>query len=104
MSDDYETIEEVKEFMSNELYMEDSHTILALTNTYINQFIKHIDPRKYTDMTVFTKISLGGPSMLAATLIDKIAVVSHTNRDEILEKFIEGVKLAMNFVDKKNEQ
>ena len=101
---DDETMHDVKEFLANELYVEDSVTILTLTNAYINQFIKHIDPRKYTDMTDFTKICLGGPSMLAATIIDKIAVVSHVERDEVLNKFIAGVKLALKHVDVKNDK
>jgi hypothetical protein len=99
-----ERIEEVKEFLSNELYVNDSKKLLSLTNKFLALYVASIDPRNYkTDREAFIKITLSYPAVISATVIDKIAGVFHLERADILDKFIDGVNLALKMIDKKNE-
>lgn len=85
--------------------IEDIQKLTNLTNEFIDRFITMLDPRDYNqEREYFVHQSLTAPSFIAAEIIDKVAGVFHLKRKDILNQYIEKLKLALRLVDHKNEK
>jgi hypothetical protein len=82
----------------------DVENMVVLTNEYTDKFISLIDPRDYEkDIDSFVHLCLTSPSMISATIIDKISSTFKLDRHEVFDEFIKKLNLAMRWVDHKNE-
>lgn len=87
-----------------DLELEDVKELTNLSNEYIEKFINAIDPRKYKDKKdVFIQTSLTGPSIITASIIDKVSGTFHVDRKKVLKEFIKKLNLALRWVDHKNK-
>ena len=82
--------------------LSDVEKMTNLTNEYIEKFINLSDPRNYdTNREFFLEMCITGPSMISATVLDKLAGVFHLDREELLKQFINKLELALRWVDHK---
>lgn len=82
----------------------DAENMTRLTNEYTQKFISLVDPRDYEkDVDMFVHLCITGPSMIAATIIDKISGTFKIDRQEVMDEFVKKLYLAVNWVDIKNE-
>lgn len=83
---------------------EDLEVVLDLTNDYIKQFIVKIDAKNYEQNSdELVNLVITACSMLSSTLMDKLAGTFHIDRNEIVSRFIEKLKLTMKWVEYKNK-
>ena len=84
--------------------LDDIKKLTDLTNEFMEKFISLMDPRDYEeDREYFILQSLTAPSMIAASIIDKISGTFKIEREFILSQYIKKLKLALNWVDHKKE-
>lgn len=94
-----------KKIKLEDLNIKDVERMTNLTNEYIDKFIKVIDPRDYNNSReTFVEICITGPSMISASVLDKISGTFHLDRKELLEKFIKKLELALRWVDHKEKK
>lgn len=83
----------------------DAQRMTDLTNEYVEKFINVADPRNYEDnKEMFFEMCITGPSMISATIIDKLAGTFGVDRKLVLEQFIKKLELALRWVDHKAKQ
>ena len=83
--------------------IKDLQRLTDLTNEFMDKFLDVLDPREYAmDREHFINMAITAPSMLSATILDKVAGTFHLDREEILNRYFDKVKLALRWVDHKN--
>lgn len=86
-------------------HIKDIEMLTNLSNEYLEKFIKLVDPGEYTDnKDMFLEMCITGPSMIAASIIDKLEVTLQIEREEVKEKFIKKLDLALRWVDHKENK
>ena len=87
------------------IYVEDVKKSVELANEFIEGFVTKIDPRKYEDdHNSFVQLTLTAISMISSTMLDKLSGTWHTDRKELLKEHLKKMKLALKWVDFKNEK
>jgi len=82
----------------------DLQKLTDLVNEFMHKFVTAVDPRDYDkEREYFINMSLTAPSMIAAEIIDKISGTFHLKRKDVLNQYIDKLKLALKWVDHKQE-
>jgi len=83
--------------------LDDLQKLTDLTNEFMGKFLEVLDPRKYNDdREYFINMAVTAPCMISAEIIDKLAGTFKLDREEIINKYFDKVKLALRWVDHKN--
>lgn len=86
-------------------HIKDIKMLTNLSNEYLDKFIKLVDPREYSEEEdKFLEMCLTGPSMICASIIDKLEIVLQIEREVVKEKFIKKLDLALRWVDHKENR